>query len=97
MGTINLGRESSASFYAGNGTVGTSEAKLLSLGMPVIKHVVIRAGAIGAETIAVGKPGRAAQGYVLAAGKETTIYVDNTDKIRLVGSAASLPFSFLVS
>lgn len=99
MSYTSINKESLPSFAAGNGTVGTSEALLSasSVPVPVQKHIVVRASAAnGSETITVGVPGNAAAGFVLAAGEQTPpIYIDSTDKVAVVGSAAGQDYSWI--
>lgn len=98
-GISEIGKESVDRFFAGHGTVGTSEAKISSVGLAVRKHIVVRsASSNGAETITVGPYGRAAQGFVLAAGEQTPpIYVENTDLIGVIGSAVGQDFSWIAT
>lgn len=100
MSNVNIGAEALSEFCAGNGQVGQTEDKVYPVGIPIRKHIVIRAHAdIGeGETITVGPTGRAADGFILAAGEQTPpIYVDNTDKIGVIGSNDNLGFSFILS
>ena len=99
MTTINIGKESlEDGFLTGNGTVGTSEAKISAVNFPIRKHVVIRADSGNTNTITVGRPGAATVGYVLAAGEQTPpLYVDETDKVRVIGGAASQNFSWVAN
>lgn len=79
---------------AGNGTVGTTEAKISEINWPLRKHIVIRSATDNNSTIAVGPPG--ANGFVLAAGESTPpMHVDSTDRVRVIGGAAGQNFSWL--
>lgn len=99
MSMVNIGRESMPdSLLTGHGTVGTSEAKISAVSFPIAKHVVIRAAAGNTNTITVGRPGQAVNGFILAAGEQTPpIYVDETDKVRVIGGAAGQDFSYLAN
>jgi hypothetical protein len=85
-------------FHAGHGTVGTTEAKISAVPFPIRKHLVIRAASANTGTVFVGTPGDAANGFALAAGEQTPpIYVDSTDKVGVVGSAASQAYSWVAN
>lgn len=96
--TTELGKESVASFAAGDGTVGTSSAVQLP-GRTVLKHVVVRANGGNTNIVMVGhSEATVAAGFVLAAGEETPpIYVDDLSKIWVLGGAASQGFSWIAS
>ena len=96
---MNIEKEAIAEFNAGNGTVDATEQPLHEVGVNVNKHVVVRADSgIGSETITVGPTGRAAQGFVLNPGEQTPpIYVDNTDKIGVIGSTTNLAYSWIAN
>lgn len=98
-GTVSVGKEAVDSFYAGNGTVGETPQPLHEVGVIVRKHVVVRADSgNGSETISVGPPSRSASGFILAAGEQTPpIYVENTDLIEVVGSAAAQAYSWIAN
>lgn len=98
-GIMSIGKEAVDSFFAGNGTVGTSPQPLHEVGVGVRKHIVVRASADnGTETISVGPVGRSATGFVLAAGEQTPpIYVENTDLVEVVASAASQDYSWIAN
>lgn len=99
MSTVNIAETSLPDgFLAGSGTVGTSEAKLSSVNFPVRKQLVIRADAANSNTIIVGRPGSAASGFILAAGEQTPpLFVDETDKVAIVGGAASQNYSWVLN
>lgn len=98
MSVVSISKESIDNFLAGNGTIGTTEGKLSSVAFKVNKHIVIRADSANTSTIKVGRPGNAAGGFVLNAGDETPpIYVDQTDKIGIVGGAAGQNFSWVAA
>jgi len=96
MSTVSIATESIADFHAGHGTVGTAEAKISSVAFPIRKFLVIRADSGNTSVVMVGTPGDAANGFALAAGQETPpLYIDSTDKVRVVGGAASQAYSWL--
>ncbi len=92
-----IGKESLATFAAGDGTVGLSAAQLP--GREVLKHVVVRANGGNANVIMVGHSADAVgTGFILSAGQMTPpIYVDDLSKIWVVGGAASQGFSWIAS
>lgn len=97
MSVVNIAEESlSDGFHAGNGSIGTAEDKISTVEFKVRKHLVIRANSGNSGTVSVGTPGNAANGFVLAAGEQTPpIYVNSTDKVRIIGSAASQGYSWV--
>lgn len=100
MSMVNIGQESlQDGFMAGNGTIGQTEGKVSSVNFPIRKHIVIRASAAnGAEEVIVGRPGDAVNGFRLAAGEQTPpIYVDETDKVRVVATAAGQDYSWVAN
>jgi len=96
---MEIQRESLPEFFAGNGSVGTTAAKLTgTISIPVLKHVVVRADSGNASTIkASHSAAGTATGFILAAGEQVTIYIDATDKIWVLGGAASQAFSWIAS
>ena len=98
-GVVEIGKEAVDRFFAGNDTVDAAEQPLNEVGLQVRKHIVVRASAaIGSETITVGPPGHAADGFVLAAGEQTPpIYVENTDMVAVIGSDAGLAYSWIAN
>lgn len=99
MSVVNIAKESLPDgFMAGNGTVGAAEDKISPVNFPVSKHVVVRADSANTGTVKVGRPGNAAAGFVLKAGEQSPpIYVDQTDKIGIIGSAAGQVYSWVVN
>lgn len=100
MSMVNINRESLPDgFNAGNGTIGQTEGKVSSINLPINKHIVIRADAgNGSEEIIVGTPGNAANGFRLAAGEQTPpIFVNETDKVRVVATADNQDYSWVIS
>jgi hypothetical protein len=96
MSVVNVVKESLPEFLAGHGTVGTDEQKISEVNLPVHKHIVIRAASDNGGEIMVSSPGRAAEGFILAQGEQTPpIYVDETDKVAVVGSEADQDYSWL--
>jgi hypothetical protein len=96
MTTISIGNESIPDpLMAGNGTVGTSEAKLTDPDFIVRKGIVVHADSDNSGNIIVGRPGSAAAGFALAAGQSTPpIQVDNTSKIAIAASEAGQAYSW---
>lgn len=98
MSVVSIAKESLPEFHAGHGTIGTSEAALSAVAFPVRKHLVIRADKANTNSVFVGTPGDAANGFKLGAGDETPpLYVDSTDKLAIVGMAAGQNFSWLAT
>lgn len=99
MSVVQITKESLPDgFHAGHGTIGTSEGKISAVAFPIRKHLVIRADSGNTNTIIVGTPGDAANGFKLAAGEQTpNLYVDSTDKIGIVGGAAGQNFSWVAN
>lgn len=99
MSMVNIGKESlSDSLLTGNGSVGTSEDKISAVNLTVDKHVVVRADSGNGNVIKVGRPGQAANGFILNAGEQTPpMYVNETDKVRVIGGAAAQVFSWLAN
>jgi hypothetical protein len=97
MSVVNIAETALADgFHAGNGTVGATEAKISAVAFPIRKHLVVRADKNNTNTVIVGTPGDAANGFVLNAGEQTPpIYVDSTDKVRVIGGAASQSYSWV--
>jgi len=96
MSVVSIAKESITEFHAGHGTIGTSEDKISAVAFTVRKHLVIRANKANTDSVFVGTPGDATNGYKLGAGDETPpIYVDSTDKVAIVGGAAGQNFSWL--
>lgn len=97
MSVVNIAKEALPDgFHAGHGTVGAAEAKLSSVAFDIRKCLVVRADKANTSTVVVGTPGDAANGFVLNAGEQTPpIYVDNTDKVRVIGGAASQVYSWV--
>jgi hypothetical protein len=88
MSVVEIVKESLPSWAAGDGTVGTTPAKLGSL--PVLKHVIVRAnGGNGSDKVMVGhSAAAAAAGFVLASGvRSPPIYVDDLAKVWVVGTS----------
>lgn len=99
MSVVQVGRETNPDgFYAANGTVGTTPAQA-SIGTPVLKHVVVRANTGNSNTIKVaGSSAGTATGFILAAGETSPpIYVDDVNKVWLVGGAASQGYSWIAN
>lgn len=99
MTVVHIGRETSPEgFRAGNGTVDTTPTQL-DVGCPTLKHVVIRANAANTNTITFNATeASAADGFVLAAGETSPpIYVDDANKVWIVGGAASQGFSWIAN
>jgi hypothetical protein len=98
MSCVNITNESvpGEPLKAGNGTVGTDEARITEIDWPIRKHVIVRAASDNTSTITVGPPGDAANGFVLAAGEQTPpMYVDDTSRVRVVGGDADQAFSWI--
>lgn len=95
--TVDIGHESQPQFFCGDGTIGTSGAKLIAF--PVRKHVVIRANAGNGSTIIVAHSEAAlANGFTLSAGQMTPpIYIDELSKIWIKGGASSQGYSWIAS
>ncbi len=97
-GYTNIGKEAAESFFAGNGSVGISAQPLEAVGMPVAKHVVVRADSGNGSTIKVGPIGRSDSGFILNACEQTPpIYVDSTDKIEVIGGDADQVYSWIAN
>lgn len=99
MTNVNIANESlQEGFNAGNGTVGTSEAKISAINFPVRKHIVIRANTGNTNTVKVGTVGNATNGFVLLEGETTPpIYVNETDKVAVIGGAADQGYSWVAN
>lgn len=96
MSVVSIAKESIPEFHAGHGTIGTTEAKLSVVAFPIRKHLVIRADSGNTDSVFVGTPGDATNGFKLGAGDETPpIYIDSTDKVAIVGGAANQAYSWL--
>lgn len=96
---VNIAKESLPSgFMAGNGTVGTSEQVIDDKAFAIQKHIVIRADSDNGNDIIVGRPGDAANGFILHAGETSPpIYVDDTSKVAVVGGAADQAYSWIAN
>ncbi len=97
MSTVSITKESLPDFLAGNGTIGTAEGKVSAVNFPICKSLTLRADSANTSTIKVGRPGNSANGFVLAASNETTIYADQTDKVAIVGGAANQAYSWVAA
>lgn len=100
MSVVEIGRETNpGGFLAGHGTVGTDAATVSTVGVPVLKHVVVRADSDNSGTITVGSTSaNATNGFILNAGEQTPpVYVDDVEKIWLIGSDADQNYSWLAS
>ncbi len=97
MSVVNIAKEALPDgFMAGHGTVGASEAAVSTVNFPIRKHIVIRAHADNAGEVTVGRPGDAANGFILAAGEQTPpIFVDETDKVAVIASEADQNYSWV--
>lgn len=95
MSSVNVAKESVADWNSGNGTVGTTPQAIGEY--PVKKHVVIRATTGNTGTIGLSpNAGSAANGFILGAGETSPpIYVDDLNKVFVVGSAASQSYSWI--
>lgn len=79
----------------GHGTVGVAEQPLDAIEWPLRKWIVVQANAGNGNTVTVGRPGSATDGWVLAAGEETPpIPVDNTRHLAVIGGAASQDYNW---
>lgn len=97
MSQVNIGREVIDGFNAGHGTVGTTPVPLQTASWTVNKHVVVRADSGNGNTVTVGPTaGGASGGFVLAAGQQTPpIYVDDVNKVFVVGGASGQVYSWI--
>lgn len=83
-------------FMAGHGTVGTTEQAVSGVNFEIRKQIVVRADGANTSTVVVGRPGDAANGFILKAGEQSPpIFVDATDKVHVVGGAAGQNYSWL--
>lgn len=83
-------------FLAGHGTIGTTEGKVSAVNFPIRKQLIIRAHADNTNVITIGRPGDANNGFILAAGETSPpIFVNETDKLALVGGAAGQNYSWM--
>lgn len=99
MSVVSIGRETSPEgFRAGNGTVGTSPAQL-DVGCPVLKHVVLRADSGNTNTIKFNYTSASAtNGFILNAGDTSPpIYVDDVNKVWVIGGASGQVYSWIAS
>jgi hypothetical protein len=99
MTTHNIGRESLAEgFNAGHGAVGETESAISPVAFAIQKHVVICAASTNSGAVIVGRPGAAGLGFVLEAGQQSQpIFVDSTDKVAVIGSAADQAYSWIMN
>lgn len=97
MSVVSIYKEVTDGFNAGHGTVGTSAQALQTDSWPVNKHVVVRADSSNGNTVSVGPNGGVASaGFVLAAGEQTPpIYVDDVNKVFVVGGASGQKYSWI--
>lgn len=94
MSYVTVAKESMPSFRTGNGTIGTTAAALP--GYPIYKHAIVRAASDNDSTISVGHSAAgAASGFVLAAGEQVTIHVDDLNKVYVVGGDADQNYSWI--
>ena len=95
--SVDVAKESIAGWASGNGTVGTTPQKLGDY--PVAKKVVVRANGGNSGVITIGATSdQAAEGFILAAAdRSPEIYVDDINKIWVVGSAAGQGYSWIAS
>jgi hypothetical protein len=95
MSVVNIAREAIDGFNSGHGTVGTSAQALPS--WPVSKHVVVRADSGNGNTVSIGPTaGGASGGFILNAGDTSPpIYVNDVNKIFVVGGASSQAYSWV--
>jgi hypothetical protein len=94
---MNIERSSTAEFFAGADTVGTT-AKQAGIALQAARGVTIKADAANADKVYVGHNASvdASSGFALAAGEFVEIAVDSLDKVYVVGGAASQKYSWLV-
>ncbi|MCL4195412.1 MAG: hypothetical protein KJZ87_26980 [Thermoguttaceae bacterium] len=94
---VDVDRESQAEFRTGSGTVGTEPMRLSVVGWPVKKYVMLRANGANTGVITIGhSAGAAADGFILSAGQQSPpIYVDNLNKVYIVGGAADQGYSWI--
>ena len=79
----------------GHGTVGASEQPLDTIEWPLRKYVIVHAAAGNGNTVIVGRPGDAANGWILEAGESTPpIPVDNTRHLVVIGGAAGQDYNW---
>ena len=81
----------------GHGVVVATNEQGHSVGWPIKKHVMLRANGANGNVIMVGhSAGDAGDGFILSAGQQSPpIYVDNLNKVYLVGGAADQGFSWI--
>lgn len=96
MSVVSISKESLPNFLAGNGSIGTTEGKISAVNFPVRKHIKVRADKNNTDTVFVGPPGNAV--FALAAGEESPpFFVDQTDKVAIVGGAANQAYTWLAN
>jgi len=97
MSTLNIAKESVPQFFAGQGTVGTSEIPL-TLDLPVAKFVTIKAGGSNNNWIKIGPRGHASSGFPLLAGEESPpIYAEHLSQVALVAGGSNQTYSWIAS
>lgn len=99
MSCVNVVKESIPRFFVGHGTVGATPAQVTTLSLEVLKHVIVRATAGNTGTISVGmSSAQATDGFILAEGEQTPpIYIDDANKVWVVGSDADQDFSWIAN
>jgi hypothetical protein len=96
MSVVHVSKESlaAASLRVGHGTATTTESQIGPNPWTAYKGFHIKAAAANTANILVGVAGDAVDGYVLAAGEEVFIPVDNSSALGIVAASATQSYSF---
>lgn len=96
MTPVHVINESVGELRIGHGVAGVAETALSAIEWPLRKYIIIRAAAGNTNTVIVGRPNDAANGWVLEAGESTPpIPVDNTKHLAVIGGAAAQDYNWL--
>lgn len=95
--SVDIAKESIAGWAAGSGSVGTTPQALGDF--PVTKKVVVRANGANSGVITVGpSSAQASEGFILGKGEQSPeIYVDDINKVWVVGSDVGQGYSWIAS
>jgi hypothetical protein len=93
MSVVEIGKESIAQWFSGNGTVGTTPKQLSANRQNIYKHVRVRCHS---GVITIGDSAlRAAAGFIISAGDlSPPIPIDDLSKVWIVGSEAGCTYSW---
>jgi hypothetical protein len=100
MSVVHVSKTSVRDFCAGHGVVDSSTEKVVidlgSAGLPVTKHLTIRADINNTDAILIGRPGNAAAGFVLRPGETSPpLFVENVNDVALIAASGSQAFSWV--